>query len=127
MYMALKHSHFLFIALTIILFTARFAFNLMEHKLANNKAITGIYMASLTLLVVTGVGLMHTTGFMPFTAGGEWLTEKLAAFVALLVLQFMAIKGAQGKGLKIFAYIGALGWVAYILHVAFSHQALILR
>ncbi len=126
MYMALKHSHFLFIALTVVLFVVRFGFAIYGSRLAANKALIGSYMACLTGLVLTGIGLIAVTGMMPFTSAHVWLTDKVLAFLAVLLLQFMALKGGKTKTIKVFAFIGALSWIAYMAHVAVKHQAIIL-
>ncbi|MCE2593562.1 SirB2 family protein [Motilimonas cestriensis] len=126
MYMAFKHSHFLFIGLTVLLFIARFVLVLTASRFAANKAVIGAYMASLTGLVITGVGLIAVTGFMPFTVEHVWLTEKVLAFVAVLVLQYMALKGGRTKSMKVFAFIGAISWIGYMAHLAIKHQPMLL-
>ena len=126
MYMIFKHSHFLFIALTVLLFIARFVLVISASRFAANKALNGAYMASLTGLVLTGIGLMSVTGFMPFTVESVWLTEKVLAFVAVLLLQYMALKGGRTKSIKTFAFIGAISWIAYMGHLAVKHQPMLL-
>jgi uncharacterized membrane protein SirB2 len=44
-----------------------------------------------TLLLLSGLGLIVVTRYIPFTANGAWLTEKLFGVIIYIVLGFIAL------------------------------------
>ena len=50
-----------------------------------------------SLLLLSGIGLIFITGFIPFTAAAPWLTEKLTCVMAYIALGFFALKFGKNK------------------------------
>lgn len=64
-----------------------------------------------TILLLTGVALVIMMGFVPFSAGSEWFTEKVTCILAYFALGFFSIRMAKNRLLRTFAFFGALGWM----------------
>ncbi len=73
-----------------------------------------------TVLLLTGIGLIISLGFIPFTAGTEWFTQKVTCILAYFALGFFALKMAKNKLLRIFAFFGALGWLVMAANIAMT-------
>jgi uncharacterized membrane protein SirB2 len=65
-----------------------------------------------TFLLLSGIGLIFVTGFVPFTAAAPRMTDKLTSVLAYIALGFFALKLGRNKLLRTFAFFGALGWLA---------------
>lgn len=115
MYMALKHAHLLLVALSVSLFFIRFVLSLRESPLLQQKLLKVVPHVIDTFLLLSAAGLMVMLQQYPFVV--PWLTEKFIGLIAYIALGFMAIKG-RTKALRIFAFLGALGWLALMVRVA---------
>jgi uncharacterized membrane protein SirB2 len=73
-----------------------------------------------TVLLLTGVGLIISMGFIPFTPGNEWFTEKVTCILAYFALGFFTLKVAKHKLLRTFAFFGALGWLVMAGKIAMT-------
>lgn len=111
MYFALKHLHLLAIALSAILLSIRYALIMAESDKINHKLLRITPHIVDTVLILTGVALVFMLGFVPFTAGSEWFTEKVTCILAYFALAFFTLKVARGKLIRTFAYFGAIGWL----------------
>ncbi|USH01777.1 SirB2 family protein [Grimontia kaedaensis] len=120
MYVALKHTHLMFIALSVILFIIRFAWRMMDSKMLEKKWVKVVPHVIDTILLGTGVALIFVTGFYPFTPQGMWMTEKLTCVLAYIALAFVAMKYSQGTMFRLFAFFGALGWVFAAANLAIT-------
>jgi len=117
MYMALKHSHLLFVAISLSLLMLRFGLALRGSNLLQHKFLKIAPHVVDTLLLLSAVGLMLTIGQYPFVT--PWLTEKLIGVLAYIALGVMAFKG-RTKLLRVFAFAGALGWLVLVAKVAIT-------
>jgi len=117
MYMALKHSHLLFVALSVTFLLLRFAIGLKAPQLLQKKFFKIAPHIVDTLLLLTAIGLMFTIQQYPFQQ--PWLTEKLIGVVAYIALAFFALKG-RTLLLRWLGLLGALGWLALVARVAIS-------
>lgn len=117
MYMALKHTHLLLVALSVSLFFIRFALSLLDSPLLQKKLLKVMPHVVDTFLLLSAAGLMVMLQQYPFVV--PWLTEKFIGLLAYIALGFMAIKG-RTKALRIFAFLGALGWLALMVRVAIT-------
>ena len=54
------------------------------------------------------------------------MTEKIGAVVAYILLATIALKANRNKLFKVFAALGALGWVVYAAKLAVFKQAVLL-
>ncbi|WED22511.1 SirB2 family protein [Vibrio sp. JC009] len=120
MYFALKHIHLLSIALSAILLSVRYALITMESDKLNAKILKIAPHVVDTVLILSGVGLVISMGFVPFTPGTEWFTEKVTCILAYFALTLFVVKIAKGKLIRAFAFFGALGWLFMAGNVAVS-------
>ena len=74
-----------------------------------------------TLLLATALVLVFWSGQYPFVQ--PWLTAKVLALVAYIVLGTVALKRGKTKGVRTLALVAALATLAYIVAVALTRQA----
>lgn len=118
MYEGLKHFHLLTIAISATLLSVRFAMMMANSNLLEKKFFKVFPHINDTFLLLSGVGLVFITGFIPFTPAAPWLTEKLTCVLAYIALGFFALKLGKNKLLRTFSFFGALGWLAMAGKVA---------
>jgi uncharacterized membrane protein SirB2 len=117
MYMALKHSHMLFIALSVTFLAVRFLLSLKSPALLQNKFLKIAPHVVDTFLLLTAIGLMLTIQQYPFQT--PWLTEKLFGLFAYIGLAVMALKG-RTLLMRWVGFVGALAWLALVGKVAIT-------
>jgi len=120
MYEGLKHFHLLTIAISATLLSVRFAMKMANSNLLEKKFFKVFPHINDTALLLSGIGLIFITGFIPFTPAAPWLTEKITCVLAYIALGFFALKLGKNKLLQIFSFFGALGWLAMAGKVAVS-------
>ncbi|AIU66144.1 hypothetical protein TW78_08585 [Vibrio coralliilyticus] len=126
MYEGLKHFHLLTIAISATLLSVRYAMMMANSKLLEKKFFKVFPHINDTCLLLSGIGLIFITGFIPFTAAAPWLTEKITCVLAYIALGFFALKLGKNKLLRTFSFFGALGWLAMAGKVAVSKAPLFL-
>lgn len=119
MYMALKHTHLLLVAISLSLLLLRFFLSLKGSPLLQRKFLKIAPHVVDTLLLLSAVGLMLTISQYPFVS--PWLTEKLFGVLAYIALGVMALKG-RTLLLRSFGLAGALGWLVLVVKVAVTKQ-----
>ena len=77
-------------------------------------------------IFLIGAVLMWAKQINPFIEQDFWLIEKLGAFIAYNVMVFVALNKETRKGLQVLAFLGAFGWLAYIMMLTHSKQAILL-
>ncbi|MBY7814545.1 SirB2 family protein [Vibrio fluvialis] len=112
MYEGLKHFHLLTIGLSALLLSVRYVLMMMDSELRQHKFLKVFPHIVDTFLLLSGIGLIFVTGFVPFTAAAPWMTDKLTSVLAYIALGFFALKLGRNKLLRTFAFFGALGWMA---------------
>ncbi|MBY7962845.1 SirB2 family protein [Vibrio fluvialis] len=112
MYEGLKHFHLLTIGLSALLLSVRYVLMMMDSELRQHKLLKVFPHIVDTFLLLSGIGLIFVTGFVPFTAAAPWMTDKLTSVLAYIALGFFALKLGRNKLLRTFAFFGALGWLA---------------
>ena len=117
MYMALKHSHMLFVALSVSFFIVRFLLSFKAPALLQKKFFKITPHVVDTLLLLTAIALMVTINQYPIQ--NAWLTDKVVGLFAYIALAVMALKG-RTLALRWFAFVGALSWLALVASVAVS-------
>ncbi|WP_165312024.1 SirB2 family protein [Vibrio ziniensis] len=118
MYEGLKHFHMLTIAISALLLSVRYVLLMMNSKHLQNKFLKITPHVVDTFLLLSGIGLIFITGFIPFTAAAPWMTEKLTCVLAYIALGFFTLKLARNNLLRTFAFFGALGWLGMAGKVA---------
>ncbi|MBR9868747.1 MAG: SirB2 family protein [Oceanospirillales bacterium] len=122
MYMVLKHTHITFAALSILFFTLRGYWMLSTPEKLKRRWVRIAPHIIDTLLLVSAIALTITVSQYPFTH--SWLTAKLIALVAYIVLGTIALKRGKTRRTRTLAFIMALACVAYIIWVALHHTPL---
>jgi len=117
MYMAFKHTHLLMVAISLSLLILRFVLSLRGSGLLQHKFLKVAPHVVDTMLLLSAVGLMVSISQYPFV--NPWLTEKLIGLLAYIGLGVMAFKG-RTTTLKVFAFLGALGWLVLVAKVAIT-------
>ena len=74
-----------------------------------------------TLLLTSALGLVFWSGQYPFVQ--TWLTAKVLALLAYIVLGTIALKRGKTKGVRTFALLAALAVFTYIVAVALTRNA----
>ncbi len=115
MYMALKHTHLLLVAISISLLCIRFVLALKGSALLQKKLFKVLPHVVDTFLLASAVGLMLTLQQYPFVT--PWLTDKFIGLLAYIALGVMALKG-RTKAMRVLAFFGAIGWLVLMARVA---------
>jgi uncharacterized membrane protein SirB2 len=118
MYLSLKHSHLLFIIISILLFELRFfllVFNQPIHKVL--KIIPHI---NDTLLLITGVSLAVIAGIKPWEQ--SWVAYKLSALVLYILFGAMALKTNGYK--RMIAFVLATLTIIFMVFTAINKNPL---
>ncbi|WP_105168978.1 SirB2 family protein [Pseudoalteromonas sp. T1lg23B] len=122
-YLALKHTHMLFVVLSILLFYTRAFSRFASGKLAANK---GVFIASHsidTLLLVSAIALLVVGSINPL--GQPWLLEKIVLVIAYIALGVIGAKSTS-KQTQIATFIGVTVSLLGIGYLAATKSAFIL-
>ncbi len=121
-YLALKWVHIACAILSITGFTLRGILMLLDSPLlATRFARTAPHVVD-TVLLASALWLAALIGQYPFVQG--WLTAKVLALLAYIVLGTLALKRAHSKAIRAAAFALALGAAAYIVSVALTRDPL---
>ncbi|MBW3696297.1 MULTISPECIES: SirB2 family protein [Vibrio] len=112
MYDVLKHFHLLTVGLSALLLSVRYALMMANSPMLKHPFLQRFPHINDSLLLLSGIGLIFITGFIPFTPAAPWLTEKLTCVMAYIALGFFALRFGKNKLLRTFSFFGALGWLA---------------
>lgn len=122
-YIALKHLHVTFVALSGLLFLVRGIWMLRASPRLQQRWARIVPHIVDTLLLASAVALAVVShqypGQMP------WLTAKVVALVAYIVLGTIALKRGRTEGVRKAAFAGALACFAYIVAVALTKNPLV--
>ena len=111
MYHVIKHIHLMLIVISVTFFVIRFGLLLSGSHWLNIKQVKIAPHVIDTCLIITGIALIGYTGFVPFTQTSLWMTEKLTCVLAYVALASVAMHYSKGFLFRLFAFLGALGWV----------------
>ena len=121
-YTALKTLHLATIAVTLALFVLRGAWMMADSPRLQARWVRIVPHLNDTLLLASGFGLAIMLGQYPLVDG--WLTAKLVALIAYIVLGTVALKRGKTRRTRIAAWIAALLVFGYIVAVAVTHDPL---
>ncbi|MGK9174327.1 invasion regulator SirB2 [Yokenella regensburgei] len=107
-YNVLINIHLTSVVLTISLFVLRYWWRFTNNPCGNARWARIVPHAVDTLLLLSGVGLVIATRYMPFTANGAWLTEKLFGVIIYIVLGFIALGRRRPRSQQ-------TGFIAFLL------------
>ncbi len=122
-YLFVKHLHISFAVLSGSFFLLRGLWMLADSPLLRQRWVRTVPHAVDTLLLGSALVLVFWSGQYPFVQG--WLTAKVLALIAYIVLGTIALKRGKTKGARSFALLAALASFAYIVAVALTRQAAI--
>ena len=106
-YLILKHSHVLLVVLTFILFNIRYGLRLALPQKPLPRWLKIVPHINDTLLLLSGLGLMHITRWKPF-GNAPWLGVKLVLLLLYIGWGVVAIKSTPRTGKSLFAYVMAM-------------------
>lgn len=124
LYPTVKHTHLMFIALSISLFVIRFVLHIRQSDLMQKKFLKVAPHVIDTFLLVSGFTLCFMIKQYPFV--DPWMTEKIICVVAYIALGIMALKSNRNKLFKFFAFIGAIGWLVLAAKLAHLKQVVLM-
>lgn len=114
MYAGLKHSHMLFITVSIILFQLRYFLKMRNKPL--HKTLKILPHINDTLLLVTGVSMAYIAGINPMVH--PWLAAKIIALLLYIVLGMVALKATASK--SVIAYLLATATFVFMVMTAIA-------
>lgn len=121
-YLAVKHLHMSFAALSGILFFVRGLLMLADSAALQRTFFRVAPHIVDTLLLASALVMVVWSAQYPFVQ--SWLTAKVIALVAYIVVGAIALKHGRSKGVRITAFVAALLIFAYIMKVAVTRQVL---
>ena len=118
MYLIFKHSHLTLILLSVCFLVIRVIGTSVNAQWVNKKLIKVAPHIIDTILLASAIGLMVILSQYPVV--NAWLSAKVVALVAYIVLGTMALKG-QKSAVQRFAFLAlALLCIGYMASVALS-------
>lgn len=120
----LKHLHMTVAAISILLFTFRFALTLVNSEKLSSKWLKISPHIIDTLLLGLGVALAMKLALNP--AEQLWLAEKLLAVIAYIFTGYYTLKLARNRAMQIVGYLGAMGWIMLVVRIAMSKETVFL-
>ncbi|WP_039913403.1 SirB2 family protein [Cellvibrio mixtus] len=121
MYLALKHLHLTFVALSLILFVLRGIWLFMNSGMLGKKWVKILPHIISSLLLISGIVLAVNLNMSP--GNQPWLLAKIIALVAYIGLGVAAFKAANPITSKAFWLIALLVF-AYMVSVAVTKNPL---
>jgi uncharacterized membrane protein SirB2 len=119
-HLILKNLHLATIAVTLALFLLRGAWMMADSPRLQARWVRIVPHINDTLLLASGIALAALIGQYPLAHG--WLTAKLLALIAYVVLGTIALKRGKTRGRRIAAWVAALLVLGYMLAVAHTHD-----
>lgn len=111
-------------AISVALFTFRFALLMTNPEKLKQKWLKITPHIIDTLLFVIGIVMMVKLSLYPGQV--DWMSEKLLAVVAYIFTGFYTLKYARNNTMRVIGFLGAIGWVCLVAHIAMSKQTFLL-
>jgi uncharacterized membrane protein SirB2 len=121
-YALIKHLHLVTVVITLALFLLRGVWMMMDSPRLQARWARIVPHINDTLLLASGIALAVLMQQYPLVHG--WLTAKLFALIAYIVLGTLALKRGKTKAQRVTAWIAALLVFGYMLAVARAHDPL---
>jgi uncharacterized membrane protein SirB2 len=118
-FVLLKQLHLATIAITLVLFVLRGLWMMADSPRLQARWVRIAPHVNDTLLLASGIGLAAIMQQYPLVHG--WLTAKVLALLAYIVLGTVALKRGRSKGQRVAAWVAALVVFAYMVAVARAH------
>lgn len=123
-YLTVKAVHVGCAVLSIAGFAARGFLMLRDSSLLHARFVRIAPHVVDTVLLGSAVALAWMSGQYPFAQG--WLTAKLLALIAYILLGTVALKRGRSKTVRAVAFALALGTAFYIVGVALTRNPVLL-
>lgn len=120
LYLFVKSLHVGCAALSIGGFAIRGALMLADSRLLRSRFARIAPHVVDTLLLLSAVWLAWALGLVPFVHG--WITAKVVALLAYIVLGSLALRGGRPKTVRAAAFLAALATAGYIVSVAMARD-----
>lgn len=121
-YLALRHLHIACVATSGTLFLLRGLCMLAMPALLRQRWLRTVPHLVDTCLLASAIGLATLSGQYPFAR--PWLTAKVLALCAYIVLGAIALRHGRSLRMRIAALVAALAVFGYIVGVAVTRQPL---
>ena len=121
-YFALKHLHMGLAGLSYSLFVLRGVWLLRDSPRLRRRWVRIVPHVNDTLLLLAGVTLAVSSRQYPFV--DAWLTVKLGAVLAYIILGFMTFRFLRRRGTRLLSWVAAQAVFVYIVSVAVTHSPL---
>jgi uncharacterized membrane protein SirB2 len=121
MYMIVKNTHLIIIALTFIFFIINFVLMMKASDMVNNKMLKIGPHILYTFFIITAIYLVSVNpliNFYPIVNG--WLPSKLAGFVIYVLSITFALKWAKSTLWRIAGLISAVFWFAMTARLGYA-------
>lgn len=119
-YLAIKHLHMTCAALSGSFFLVRGIWMLRDSALLQQRWVKIAPHVIDTVLLVSALTMVVWSGQYPFVQ--NWLTAKVLALIAYILLGTVALKRGKTKGVRTAAFFAALLVFGYIVKVALTRQ-----
>jgi len=121
-YLLLKHVHMTLAALSGTLFLVRGLWMLADSPMRQRAWVKSAPHLVDSLLLATAIILAWWSGQSP--AANPWLTAKVAALVAYILLGSLALKYGKTRLVRLLAFVAALACFGYIVATAVTKNPL---
>lgn len=121
-YLALKHLHLTAVILSFVLFVLRGLWMLADSSQLQRRWVRIVPHLVDTVLLASAIGLTLMLRQYPFVNG--WLTAKVLALIAYIILGSIALKRGPTKPIRAVAWVAALATFGYIVSVALTRHPL---
>jgi len=122
MILLLKHLHVTCVVLSISGFLVRGVWMMQESPWLQKKWVRVAPHVIDTILLVSAILLAMQIQQYPFVQ--NWLTAKVLALIAYIVVGAVGLKYGRTKKIRIGAWLTAIAIFVYIVLVALTHQVL---
>ncbi len=116
-YLLVKHLHIMFVVLTLCLFALRFGMRWAKPHKPLAAPLRIVPHINDTLLLLSGLWLMHMTRWIPF-ANANWLGVKLLLLLVYIGAGTVAIKALPRSGKSVSAFAVSMLCVALMVWLA---------
>ncbi len=122
MFIALKTIHVASVILSITGYVIRGIWMIIESPWLQKKWVKVAPHIIDTMLLASAIALAVQIQQYPFVHG--WLTAKVLALVAYIVVGAIGLKYGRTKKIRIAAWLAAMGIFLYIVSVALTHRTI---
>lgn len=123
-YAILKIVHLTCVVLTFISFSTRGLWMFQGSALLHTRVAKVVPHIIDTILLISAVALTFELQQYPLSTG--WLTAKVGALVAYIILGSIALKRGRSRIVRAYTFFGALLIFFYIVGVALTRNTLII-